>query len=165
MSRSSYSVGFPGVKSSLNALKAKTLPRPSDARKFEGTPSSPDDARVRDIAARWAYVREQFEKNRKNRVEALDEYLNDFDKRVAEVVADTYVNVAAAHQKQKKIIQDLQEIVAEVQAEIERLDDRQQKACGLIEETCRDMVADMKAVDWPSADAGQVGGRDFEPGR
>lgn len=52
-----------------------------------------DDARVRDIANRWAYVREQFEKNRKNRVEALEDYLLDLDKRVAEVVTDVHINV------------------------------------------------------------------------
>ena len=38
MSRSTYSsAGFPGAKSSLHALKAKALPRPSDPRKFEGS--------------------------------------------------------------------------------------------------------------------------------
>jgi hypothetical protein len=52
-----------------------------------------EDIRVRDIASRWAYVREQFEKNRKNRVEALEDYLVDLDKRIAEVVSDAHINV------------------------------------------------------------------------
>ena len=48
--------------------------------------------------------------------------------------------------KHKKTVQEIQEIISEIQAEIERLDDRQQKACVLIEETCGDMVHEMKTV-------------------
>jgi hypothetical protein len=39
-------------------------------------------------------VREQFDRNRKNRVEVLEDYLLDFEKRISEVTNDSTVNVA-----------------------------------------------------------------------
>jgi hypothetical protein len=93
MSRSSQ-IGFTNIKSSITVLKGKTLPKCPEGRRLEGRIYSlSEDARVRDIANRWAFVREQFDKNRKNRVEALEEYLNDFERRIAEVVSDIHVNV------------------------------------------------------------------------
>ena len=38
-------------------------------------------------------MREQFDKNRKNKVEALEDYLGDLDKRIGEVVSDIHINV------------------------------------------------------------------------
>lgn len=91
-------------------------------------------------------MREQFEKNRKNRVEALEDYLVDLDKRIAEVISDAHINVDSAKEKQKKAVQDLQEILAEVQSDIERLDERQLKSLNLIEESCREMVQEVRTV-------------------
>lgn len=93
MNHSAYT-GFSNLKSSLSALKARTMPRGSEGRQLEGSLRlTVEDLRVRDIASRWAHVREQFDKNRKNRVEALEDYLVDLDKRIAEVVNESHINV------------------------------------------------------------------------
>ena len=51
------------------------------------------------------------------------------------------------------------EILTEVQADIERLDEKQQKACSLIEETCREMVQEMKTVFTDYQGSNKMGGR------
>jgi hypothetical protein len=57
---------------------------------------------VREIANKWSYVREQFDKNRKNRVEVLEDYLLDFEKRISEVTNDTTVNVHLFHVRNRR---------------------------------------------------------------
>ena len=57
---------------------------------------------MREIANKWSYVREQFDKNRKNRVEVLEDYLLDFEKRISEVTNDTTVNVIVFSRRNRK---------------------------------------------------------------
>lgn len=64
--------------------------------------SHSDDLRVKEIKARWAYVREQFDKNTKNKVEVLEEYILDLEKRISETICDSYTGVSFPKSRNKR---------------------------------------------------------------
>jgi len=69
---------------------------------------------VREIANKWNNIRENVDKNRVTKIQAIEDYVNNLEKRINEVTCDPLAK------KIKKVIGEIQEDIAKEQLEIEQ---------------------------------------------
>jgi len=99
-----------------------------------------DNARVRDIASKWNNIRENVDRSRGQKLQAIDDYVNNLEKRINEVTNDPLAK------KIKKVIGEIQEDIAKEQLELEQLEERQIKAISSIDDSCKQIVDELRNV-------------------
>lgn len=125
-----YSVG--GKSSSNYGARNYTSPKSDEYKRHE------DNARVRDIANKWNNIRENIDRNRGQKLQAIDDYVNNLEKRINEVTNDPLAK------KIKKVIGEIQEDIAKEQLELEQLEERQVKAISSIDDSCKQIVDELR---------------------
>ena len=104
------------------------------------------------IANKWSNTRNGIEKNRRVKADALEEYLNEIERTLADISGDSHINVRFwifqenNFQEIKQKIAIIQEDLALEQNEIEILEETQQKSLQDIEESTSELVEEMKHV-------------------